>query len=82
MHFIINNTNSNKNEEKIYVYSSFCKYSNCEMECILLAEVDNIKYLGLHYVNKLKWCTHINCLTKNIRKFFCILKDIRYIIYM
>jgi hypothetical protein len=57
----------------IAVYLSSCKYSNYEMNCLLLAEVDNIKYPGLHYDNKLLWCTHISFLTKTIKKFLNIL---------
>lgn len=33
-------------------HSSSCNHSNCKVNCFLLAKVDHIKYLGLHYDSK------------------------------
>ncbi|KAF0773380.1 Uncharacterized protein FWK35_00006627 [Aphis craccivora] len=44
--------------------------------------LNSIKYLGLYYDDKLKWCIRVNYLTKVIRKFFYIFKDVRYICYI
>jgi hypothetical protein len=53
---------------------------SCDFNCFKLTRVHNVKYLGIHFDEDMKWKTQINLNIKRLRKLFYIFKELNIIL--
>lgn len=54
--------------------------NKCDLKCVKLEKVNELKYLGLKIDHRLRWDDHVNYINGILRKFFYIFHEARYIL--
>lgn len=66
--------------ESLKVHSFDCEFEHCTCHGDCIGRVESFRYLGVTIDSHLRWEEHLDKLSKNIRKLFCVFKTLRPIL--